>query len=119
MTNFKLYFVLLLALGLFTFVACNDDTEDPAPEEEVKTTYTADAATILNANCAFSGCHASGAPVGSLEGYGDAKAFAGFGRMIPAVKHENGFSPMPKNQPKLSDADIATLEKWVEDGLLE
>lgn len=108
-----------MALGLFTFNACNDDTEDPAPEEEPKTTYTADASVIINANCAVSGCHVSGAPVGSLEGYADAKAFAGFGRMLPAINHENGYSPMPKNQSKLSDADIAVMTKWVEDGLLE
>jgi mono/diheme cytochrome c family protein len=121
MNRLKFYSVFLLAFGLVLLNACKD--EEPVPENEdpivVDATYTDDAAAILNSNCAFSGCHNSGASIGSLEGYTDAKAFAGFGKMIPAVKHESGVSPMPKNGTKLSDDDIATLEKWVADGLKE
>lgn len=119
MKNLKLYAVTLLALGLITFTGCKEEEEPEPQPQESKTTYTADAAPILNSNCAFSGCHNSGSQVGSLSGYTDAKAFAGFGKMIPAVKHEAGVSPMPKNGNKLSDADIQTLESWVADGLLE
>ena len=117
--KFQTLLILLLALGLFTLNACKDDEDDVTPQEEAKTTYTDDASAVFNASCAFSGCHNSGSQMGSLANYADAKAFAGWGKMIPAVKHEAGVTPMPYNQPKLSDADISTLEKWVEDGLLE
>ncbi len=120
MKNIKLYSVLLLASGLLLFNACKDDDPEPEPDPvETFTTYTDDAAAILNGSCAFSGCHNAGSQVGSLEGYADAKAFAEWGKMIKAVKHEAGVSPMPKNGNKLSDADIATLEAWVTDGLKE
>lgn len=122
MKKFKIYSLCLLALGLGLTVGCSDDedpvepVDDPVVEDA---TYTNDAAAILDASCAFSGCHNSGASVGSLEGYADAKQFAEFGRMMPAVNHESGFSPMPKNGAKMSDENIATLQKWVTDGLKE
>lgn len=119
MKNFKLYLTFLLAIGLFSLNACKEEEDPVDPPAETNVTYTDDAAAILNASCAFSGCHNSGSQVGSLEGYTDAKAFAEFGRMIPAIKHEANYSPMPKNGNKLSADKIATLEQWVEDGLLE
>jgi len=82
-------------------------------------TYTADAAPVLDASCAVSGCHTSGAGIGSLEGYADAKKFAEGGRLVGVMKHESGFSPMPKNGDKLADDKIAAVEKWIADGLLE
>mgnify|MGYP006945862244 CR=1 FL=1 len=121
MKNLKSYSFLLLALGLLLFNACTDDTKDPEPDPDPvdKTTYTTDAAPILDASCAVSGCHASGASIGSLEGYADAKTFAEFGRIGGTINHEAGFSPMPKNGDKLSDDKIATIEKWIADGLVE
>ncbi len=120
MKNLKIYSIFLLALGLVLFNACKDEEPTPDPDPvATEATYTKDAAPILNANCALSGCHVSGASVGSLEGYADAKAFAGFGKMLKAINHEAGVSPMPKNGAKLSDDKIASLEKWVADGLKE
>jgi hypothetical protein len=123
MKNLKTYSLLLLASGLLLFNACTDDT-DPEPDTDpdpvvVKLTYTADAAPILDASCAVSGCHISGATIGSMEGYADAKVFADFGRLGGTINHTDGFSPMPKNGDKLSDENIATLENWIADGLLE
>lgn len=122
MKNLKFYSIVLLASGLFLFNACTDDTEDPViadPDPVVDATYTTDAAPIFNASCAFTGCHVSGAAIGSLANYDDAKVFAGFGKLLMSIKHEDGASPMPKNGTKLSDENIASIEKWVEDGLLE
>ncbi|MFY0643480.1 MAG: hypothetical protein JXR19_03365 [Bacteroidia bacterium] len=120
MKNIKLFSVFLLALGLVFFNSCKDE-EEPTPGDPVETdaTYTDDAAPILNASCAYTGCHVSGAMIGSLANYDDAKTFAGWGKLIPSVKHEAGVSPMPKNASKLSDDKIATLEKWIADGLKE
>ena len=119
MKKINYLFLILLVIGLVTFNACSDNEPDPEPTPMAKTTYNGAAKAILDGSCAVSGCHTSGASVGSLEGYSDAKAFAGFGRLLGAIKHEMNYSPMPKNSAKLSDADIATLESWINDGLLE
>ncbi|PCJ63942.1 MAG: hypothetical protein COA58_15030 [Bacteroidetes bacterium] len=121
--NLKFYTFILLTLGLFLFNACTDDTEDPVITDPdpvvVDATYTADAAPILNSSCAFTGCHVSGASIGSLANFADAKAFAGFGKLLKVINHEDGVQPMPRNSDKLSDANITSIEKWVADGLLE
>ncbi|MGB1038999.1 MAG: hypothetical protein ACPGYY_10165 [Bacteroidia bacterium] len=124
MKNIKIYLTILLAFGVLTFSACSDDSADPAPDTtddntEEKYNYETHAAPILNNYCATSGCHVSGATIGSLEGYADAKAFAQYGRIMGTLNHEEGFSPMPKNQAKLSDVVISTIQKWIDDGLLE
>lgn len=119
MKNIKFIPILLIVFGCVALYSCSDDEPDTPTPTPTKVTYTANAAAILNASCATSGCHTSGAPVGSLQGYADAKNFAGFGRMMGAVNHQTGFSPMPKNGTKLSDEKIATLQSWIDDGLLE
>ncbi|NNJ54618.1 MAG: hypothetical protein HKP14_00720 [Bacteroidia bacterium] len=120
MKNIKLLSLLIFAISVITFSSCSDDDPDPEPTPvETKTTYDGAAKAVIDGNCATSGCHTSGAMIGSLEGYADANTFAGYGRMLGAVKHEMGYSPMPKNSAKLSDTDIATLESWINDGLLE
>jgi mono/diheme cytochrome c family protein len=109
--------LLALALigGFGFFQSCNPDEETP----ERTFTYEQDAKGIFDANCATAGCHASGSPVGSLANYADAKAMAENGRILGAIKHESGFSPMPKGQAKMSDEDIASIEQWIVDGLEE
>ena len=120
MKHLKIYSTILLALGLALFSACSDDTVDPEPETEVeKYTYTNHAGPILDAMCATSGCHVSGAQTGSLEGYTDAKAFVGWGRIKGAINHETDFKAMPPTGTKMSDEMIETIETWINDGLLE
>ncbi len=128
MKNIKLYTLALVIGTSLVFTACSDDTEPVEPVDPIdnptdttsaKTTYTADAKLIFDGSCAFSGCHASGSGVGSLATYADAKTYTESGRVIGAIKHESGFSNMPKNSNKLSDAKIATIEKWITDGYLE
>ena len=128
MKNLQSLLIVFTVIAFVSMQACKDnDPVEPTPTDttsndttnNTKITYTADAAVILNASCAVSGCHVSGAAVGSLQGYADAKSFAGFGRMMGAVNHQTGFSPMPKNGTKLSDEKIATLQSWIDDGLLE
>ena len=117
MNKIKFYLPILVFLGLFTLNSCSDDPVEPEPEP--KTTYIADVAPILNASCNFSGCHNIGAANGSVANYTDAKVFAEGDRLLGALKHEDGFSPMPKNNSKLSDDKIATIEQWIADGILE
>ncbi|PCJ63941.1 MAG: hypothetical protein COA58_15025 [Bacteroidetes bacterium] len=99
------------------FTACGGDDETVTPDP--KATYTADAKSILNASCNFSGCHNIGSANGSIGNYADAKAFAQGNELLKAINHEDGVTAMPQGTNKLSDAKIASLEKWVADGYLE
>ncbi len=71
---------------------------------------------ILQSACL--GCHTTTAPSGSvaLETYAEIKTQITNGKLIGSVKHLTGFSPMPRGGAKLSDCDIAKLEKWIAQG---
>ena len=76
-----------------------------------------DIASILS-GCTASNCHGSSTNR-SMANYQDAKAFAEFGRLLGAIKHEAGFSPMPKGGSKLDACSIAKVEAWIDDGYPE
>jgi mono/diheme cytochrome c family protein len=65
------------------------------------------------------GCHKNPNPLGglALENYSDVAAIASDGRLLGVVTHSSGYSPMPKNAPKLSDCKITQITKWIEDGI--
>jgi mono/diheme cytochrome c family protein len=77
---------------------------------------------IIQKHCL--GCHNGPAANGGiqLENYDDVKAQAmiasgQYGSLLGVVTHATGNSPMPKNQPVLSDCKIAQIEKWIDDGM--
>ena len=78
--------------------------------------YVQEVLPIIQNNCY--GCHDQSTRNGNvnLEGYTNLKIFVTNGKLVGAIKHENGFSPMPQGQPKLDDCSIAKIEKWVADG---
>ena len=122
----------LSLLLLFSFIlilsACTKEELPADPGDDMEemenecitenVTYSDDIESILS-GCTASSCHGSGSSVGSLDGYEDAKTFAGFGRILGALRHEPGFSPMPKNRDKLDDCSIAKVEAWIEAGFPE
>jgi hypothetical protein len=78
--------------------------------------YATDIVPLLQSNC-YS-CHSLAASQGgiSLEGYSRIKNFADNGRLIGAVSHAAGYSPMPKNGSKLPDCEINKIRSWINDG---
>ena len=103
-----------MLLSLTLCIACEDDTE-PEPLDLVS--YASEVAPIFEADCSFVGCHNAGSSVGSLESYEDAKDFKFLGRMSGALNREPDFEPMPRGPLRLSEDKIATIEKWIADGL--
>jgi mono/diheme cytochrome c family protein len=72
------------------------------------------------------GCHNGASASGGihLENYSQVKAAAIIpagqpGSLWGAVTHTSGNSPMPKNQPKLSDCKITQVKKWIDGGMQE
>jgi mono/diheme cytochrome c family protein len=86
----------------------------PAPScDTTRVTYAATVAPLLLQNCG--NCHANGVALGgvALGAYAQARASATSGRLLGAVDHAPGYSPMPRGAAQLSACDRAKLRKWV------
>jgi hypothetical protein len=72
---------------------------------------------LLDKYC--NGCHNSQAPSGGyvLDVYDEVKKLALYGNLLGAIKHEFGYSAMPQGGAKLSDCEIAQVQKWIADGV--
>ena len=79
-------------------------------------TYTASILPILQSNC-YS-CHSQASNFSNviLEGYVNLKKLVDNGRLLGAIRHTSGFSPMPQNQPQLPVCTIEKIEQWITDG---
>ena len=113
--------ILLFTVMAIALNACYyDNVEElyPSPPDcdTVDVSYANDVWPIINDNCTV--CHSGGAPSGnvSLENYADVVIAADNGSLLGTIKHEDGWSPMPKGGGKLSDCNIAIIETWVNDG---
>ena len=97
-----------------------DNAEDLYPQppacDTINVSYADDVWPIINANC--TGCHSGGAPAGNiyLDNYDNIVIAADNGSLLGTIRHESGYSPMPKGGTKLSDCNISIIEKWVDDG---
>ncbi len=63
-------------------------------------------------------CHFSSSTLGGgilLDTYNSVAVAAKNGTLVGSIKHD-GFSAMPKDQPKLDDCRIAKIEAWVKAG---
>jgi hypothetical protein len=51
-----------------------------------------------------------------LATYNDVKSNALNGKLLGAIKHSNGYSPMPKGGNKMKECDIRKIEIWINSG---
>jgi len=80
--------------------------------------FGANISPIMNTYC--TGCHAGTAPSGGIDlsNYANVKIQATNGRLVGAVTQAAGYSPMPKDAPKLSECQLIQIRKWVAAGAL-
>jgi mono/diheme cytochrome c family protein len=110
-----------IAMAVIVFMqSCYYDVEDElypqtAACDTLDVTFTNSVFPIINSNC--TSCHSGAAPSGNvmLEDYNDISAAANNGSLLGVIRHEPGWSPMPKSGGKLNDCDIAQIETWVND----
>jgi hypothetical protein len=63
-------------------------------------------------------CHNGSSPGGGiyLRNYNELVAVANNGKLMGSIRHDQGYSPMPKNGNKLSDCQISTFNIWIKNG---
>ncbi|MDP4263967.1 MAG: c-type cytochrome domain-containing protein [Bacteroidota bacterium] len=81
-------------------------------------TYNAAIKVIIGNKCV--GCHNPSSLGGGIDlsTYNGVNTVALNGRLYGSVANQPGFSPMPKNSPKLSDCEIRQIQKWINAGSL-
>ncbi|MBP7184250.1 MAG: hypothetical protein KBA06_01990 [Saprospiraceae bacterium] len=79
--------------------------------------YSADILPIVNTYCV--GCHSGSSPSGeiSYETYAEVKSSVfNNGQFLGSIRHDVGYSEMPKDASQLSNCKIAKIQKWINDG---
>ena len=111
---------LLLLAGLLiggSLSSCvYDDAETLYPSmpcDTTNVTYSLVISPIIQQHC--SECHGGDAIISGipLDGYDNLKGMVDAQRLIGAIRHQNGFSFMPKDLPALAECDIEKIEHWV------
>ena len=111
--------VFVLWLGSILVTACRYDVGEelyPPCDTISVVSFSAYIVPVLQTNC-YS-CHSEALALGGyiLEGYDYDTTLAANGKLIGAITHETGLTPMPQNAAKLSDCDIAKFKNWVANG---
>ena len=84
--------------------------------DTINISYSNHIAPIMVNNC--NACHGGNFPDAGVrtDNYTDLKQLANNGPLWGVVNHESGYSPMPKDKPKLSDCYLKQINIWVENG---
>jgi hypothetical protein len=125
MTRKHLTFWIMLG-GLVLFFsqpACTSDTIDPPDLDTCDTlvaSYNVEVKPIIDATCAYAGCHASGSADGDFSDYGQLLPYLDNGSLETRVL-DLGDMP-PNNVPvekELSEEDQQVLRCWLINGYPE
>ena len=112
----------LFLLSLLVAGCYYDSEEALYPTLECNTqnvTYSATVLPLLQDNCYR--CHDAANNFGNitLEGHDRLLTYVNNGQLLGSIRHESGYSPMPKNVPQLLECEIEKIEVWVAAGALE
>jgi hypothetical protein len=120
----KFILVCLVPIALTMMQSCYYDNEEELYPvagscDTSNVTYSTTVAPIMANTC--NGCHGGNFPQAGIrtDTYANLKIIADNGRLWGAINHENGFSPMPQNQPKMNDCNLAKIRKWLDEGALD
>lgn len=111
----------IIMIGMvFLATGCYYDVEEEIyPTTECSTmdmSYQNDILPILSDHC-FE-CHAAALNFGNitLEGHDNLLQYVANGQLLGAIKHDPGYSPMPKTGGMLLQCNIEKIEAWIVDG---
>jgi len=113
----------LTVLITFFCISCYyDNVENLYPEinsacDTTNVTFSSTISVMLSNNCLSCHSNTTAANFGNnirLQDYSDVNAQRQ--RVLGSIKHNSGFSPMPKGGAKLNDCLITQFEIWVNNG---
>ena len=97
----------------------NGGNNNPGNCNTTNVKYSTDIAPLIQANCFSCHSNATASISGiSLEVHANLKAKVTDGRLLGAISHNAGFSPMPQGGAKLSDCNINRIKAWIDAGAL-
>lgn len=84
--------------------------------DTLNVTYAGKIKPIIDLNCL--GCHSGSNPGGNinLSTYSGLQAIALNGKLLGSIRHQSGYSAMPKNAPSLPQCEIDAIRIWVDSG---
>lgn len=111
--------IVALVISTLFFSQCKKEEVDTVDCSNVTPTYTSNVKSILDANCATSGCHNTSSKKSGydLSTYETTKTAANNQAFVGSVQHKSGYSKMPRGASKLSEADVKTITCWVQSGM--
>ena len=108
---------MMFLLGLAALSACYYDNKEelyPTACVDLDVTWTTGVQPIIQAKCAFAGCHDDGVdPPGNFNNLSDVQARAAD---IRAFAVEPGGVMPPAGQPQLTNCEKKQLEGWLDAG---
>ena len=118
--------LLLTVSTFFLLISCGGDEVEDIPDTtldctSITATYSGDIKSIMDGNCATSGCHNSSTQAKGIDlsTYDLVKSESTMNRFLGSIRHEGGFDKMPQGKSKLSDATIDLIACWIENGTAE
>jgi hypothetical protein len=115
----KAVFYILLILISSSCIWENEETLFPDSElcDTLEVSYTSDVVPILVNNCYACHSNANAPSFASglaLEDHPDVSAASPL--VLGAIKHADGFVPMPKDADQLDSCSIGVVEAWIHSG---
>lgn len=110
--------VVLMVIVLSGLNSCYYDSEDYlygiGACTDTTYSYNGRVKSIMDQNCATTGCHAGPSPEASiaLDSYAAVKNNAENGAFFCSITWSSGCSAMPKNSSKLDNCTLSALENW-------
>lgn len=112
----KVYLVMVVMLASGCYYDVEEEIYPTIECQTMDMSYMDDILPIIETNCLA--CHSAAANFGNitLEGFDQMRKYVDDGSLIGVIRHESGFSPMPKNQAMLLNCEIEKIEAWIANG---
>ncbi len=119
-----IFFIISVLLLSLSIQSCYYDKEEwlYGPTTACDTTgtssYTQKVVPLFEQYC-YS-CHSGSFPSGNIPmgTYAADKVIALNGKLYGSINHAAGYVAMPQGAPKMTDCQIATIKKWISEGIL-
>lgn len=121
MRNHQISFLsTIFLLFMLSFTSCQTEsiTYDCT---SIAPTYTDHIKSIMDANCAYSGCHdaTTNAKGINLSTYATVADESSKARFMGSMHHESGYDRMPEGESQLSTDNLQKIYCWIQNGTPE